>query len=60
MRERVLLAAGCGTRIRSLWADTPKPLIETGGRPPIEHLPANLAPSGASRVGPGPDQQALP
>ena len=42
----VLLAAGYGTRIRSLFPDTPKALIEVGGRPLIDHLLANLARSG--------------
>lgn len=43
----VLLAAGYGTRIRSLFPDTPKALIEIGGRALIDHLIANLARSGA-------------
>ncbi len=43
----VLLAAGYGTRIRALFPDTPKALIEVGGRPLIDHLLANLARSGA-------------
>lgn len=42
----VLLAAGYGTRICSLFPDTPKALIEVGGRPVIDHLLANLARSG--------------
>ena len=43
----VLLAAGYGTRIRSLFPDTPKALIEVGGHALIDHLTANLARSGA-------------
>ena len=43
----VLLAAGYGTRIQSLFPDTPKALIEVGGRALIHHLLANLARSGA-------------
>ena len=43
----ILLAAGYGTRIRSLFPDTPKALIEVGGRALIDHLLANLARSGA-------------
>ena len=43
----VLLAAGYGIRIRSLFPDTPKALIEVGGRALIDHLLANLARSGA-------------
>ena len=42
----VLLAAGYGTRIRSLFPDRPKALIEVGGRPLIDHLLADLARSG--------------
>ena len=42
----ILLAAGYGTRIRSLFPDTPKALIEVGGRALIDHLLANLARSG--------------
>ena len=43
----VLLAAGYGTRIRSLFPETPKALIDVGGRALIHHLLANLARSGA-------------
>ena len=42
----ILLAAGYGTRIRSLFPDTPKALIDVGGRFLIDHLLANLARSG--------------
>ena len=42
----VLLAAGYGTRIRSLFPDMPKALIQVGGRPLIDHLLANVARSG--------------
>ena len=42
----VLLAAGYGTRIRALFPDTPKALIEVGGCALIDHLLANLARSG--------------
>ena len=42
----ILLAAGYGTRIRSLFPETPKALIEVGGRFLIDHLLANLARSG--------------
>ncbi len=38
----VLLAAGDGTRIRSLFPDTPKALIKVGGCALIDHLLANL------------------
>ena len=42
----ILLAAGYGTRIRSLFPDTPKALIEVGGCALIDHLLANLVRSG--------------
>ena len=42
----ILLAAGYGTRIRSLFPDTPKALIDVGGRFLIDHLLANLGRSG--------------
>ena len=43
----VLLAAGYGTRVRALFPDTPKALIEIGGRPVLSHLLDNLERSGA-------------
>ena len=43
----ILLAAGYGTRIRSLFPETPKALIEVGGRAVLDHLIANIARSGA-------------
>ena len=42
----VLLAAGYGTRLRTLFPDTPKALIEIAGRPVLAHLLDNLARSG--------------
>ena len=42
------LAAGYGTRIGSLFPDTPKALIEVGGRALIDHVLANLAARGRS------------
>ena len=42
----LIVAAGYGTRIRSLFPDTPKALIEVGSRALIDHLLANLARSG--------------
>ena len=47
MNAVLIVAAGYGTRIRSLFPDTPKALIELGGRALIDHLLANLARSGA-------------
>ena len=42
----VLLAAGYGTRLRALFPDTPKALIEIAGRPVLAHLLDNVARSG--------------
>ena len=42
----VLLAAGYGTRLRALFPDTPKALIEIAGRPVLGHLLDNLTRSG--------------
>ena len=42
----VLLAAGYGTRLRALFPDTPKALIEVAGRPVLAHLLDNLTRSG--------------
>ena len=42
----ILLAAGYGTRVRSLFPNTPKALIEIGGRPLLDHLMDNLSRSG--------------
>jgi NDP-sugar pyrophosphorylase family protein len=39
----MLLAAGAGTRLRPLTNDRPKPMIEIGGRPLIEHTVRQLA-----------------
>ena len=43
----VLLAAGYGTRVRALFPDTPKALIEIDGRTVLAHLLDNLQRSGA-------------
>ena len=42
----VILAAGRGTRLGALTADTPKPLIEVGGKPMVERILEGLAASG--------------
>lgn len=42
----MILAAGRGERLRPLTDHTPKPLLEAGGRPLIEHLLVALAAAG--------------
>jgi len=50
MKGAVLLAAGRGTRMGALTADTPKPLLEVAGRPIIEHILDGLVRAGVERV----------
>jgi len=38
----LILAAGYGTRLYPLTRDTPKPMLEVGGHPMIDHVMANL------------------
>ncbi|MFA5939817.1 MAG: nucleotidyltransferase family protein [Sinimarinibacterium sp.] len=45
-----ILAAGRGERMRPLTDHTPKPLIDVGGRPLIEHHLLNLKSAGVTRV----------
>ena len=44
--KAVLLAAGRGTRLGSLTADRPKPLLEVGGKPLIAHIVGGMIKSG--------------
>lgn len=46
----MILAAGLGTRLAPLTRHTPKPLLEAGGRPLIEHHLERLAALGVRRV----------
>jgi MurNAc alpha-1-phosphate uridylyltransferase len=49
-RTAMILAAGRGERLRPLTDTTPKPLIEVGGRPLVEHHLERLAAAGIERV----------
>ncbi|MBM4200753.1 MAG: nucleotidyltransferase family protein [Gammaproteobacteria bacterium] len=44
--KAMILAAGRGERLRPMTDHTPKPLLEAGGRPLIEHLILSLAAAG--------------
>jgi NDP-sugar pyrophosphorylase family protein len=46
----VILAAGRGTRMRELTASLPKPMVQVGGRPILEHIIRGLARAGINRV----------
>ena len=37
MKQAIILAGGKGTRLRERLGDLPKPLIDIGGRPLLEH-----------------------
>jgi NDP-sugar pyrophosphorylase family protein len=49
-RQAVVLAAGRGTRLGALAADTPKPLLEIGGRPLLFRTLEGLAAAGIERA----------
>ena len=46
----VVLAAGQGTRLRPITNDRPKPMIEIGGRPLVEHTVLQLAACGVEFI----------
>jgi NDP-sugar pyrophosphorylase family protein len=48
--KAVVLAAGRGTRLRSLTTDVPKPMLTVGGRPVIDHVLQTVARSGVRDV----------
>src|SRR5580698_4985688 len=50
MSHAVLLAGGRGTRLESVSGGLPKPLMEVGGRPFIEHILENLVNLGCDHV----------
>lgn len=50
MRDALILAGGLGTRLGTLTAETPKPLLEVGGVAFIDHVLWNLARHGIERA----------
>jgi dTDP-glucose pyrophosphorylase len=46
----VLMAGGQGTRLRPLTEEIPKPMLEVGGRPLLEHVLDQVRDAGLSRV----------
>jgi NDP-sugar pyrophosphorylase family protein len=46
----LILAAGEGTRLRPLTLDRPKPMLDVGGRPILEHLVALLRVHGVTEI----------
>lgn len=47
--EVVIMAGGLGTRLRPYTEDCPKPMLEVGGKPMLEHILENLVSQGFSR-----------
>jgi MurNAc alpha-1-phosphate uridylyltransferase len=50
IRSAMVLAAGLGQRMRPITDRVPKPLVEVGGRPLIDHALARLAEAGIERA----------
>src|SRR6266404_987948 len=50
MKHAVLLARGRGTRLESVSGGLPKPLMQVGGRPFIEHVLDNLVRAGCDQI----------
>jgi N-acetyl-alpha-D-muramate 1-phosphate uridylyltransferase len=49
-KSAMVLSAGLGTRMRPLTERMPKPLVEVGGKPLIDHVLDRLAEAGVERV----------
>jgi D-glycero-D-manno-heptose 1,7-bisphosphate phosphatase len=50
VRQAVIVAGGRGSRLGALTAETPKPLLDVGGRPFVEHLLFDLARGGIEEI----------
>jgi NDP-sugar pyrophosphorylase family protein len=49
-KASIILIGGLGTRLGALTADTPKPMLDVGGRPFLEYLLGEAARFGFSEV----------
>ena len=49
-RTAMVMAAGLGKRMRPLTATKPKPLIEVGGKPLLDHVLEKLRAAGVKKV----------
>ncbi len=49
-KTAMIMAAGRGERMRPLTDETPKPMLEAGGKPLIDHILARLGAAGVERV----------
>jgi NDP-sugar pyrophosphorylase family protein len=48
--KAIILAAGRGTRMGSLTADVPKPMLEAAGKPLLEHILDRMGEAGVTKV----------
>ncbi len=49
-QDAIVMAGGLGSRLRPLTLDTPKPLLQVGGRPILDHILSGLRESGLRDV----------